>query len=623
MANKHPWNRFWTLYGILLAVYLYLGSGLFWRQIVEHQHFSAKEKQQSYRRILIPACRGNIYDRQGRLLAGSRPRFSLVIYLSELQREFTREYRRRTGQLRQNKLPIDIGGEWSQARLAVIGHHLKPIEDYLHREIPIDQRAVDCHYSRQVLLGMPIVADLSPEDSVKMIEFLPSDGPLRVEVTTTRHYPHGPSAAHVIGYASPTVDFDSDDLMGKQFKTFSERGTVGRAGIEESMNETLRGVSGGTIWLVDPSGQKNRQIFSQDAAKGTDVTLSIDIDLQHIAEEAVGEEIGCAILSDVQTGEILAMANSPSFDLNGLTPYIPTKTYEAITARGAWINQCTQGLYPTGSVFKLVAAELLLRKGMVDRNTTHPCPGHTSVGNRTIRCSNHYERGSISFPLAVAKSCNSFFVDLILRVPLEEFIGEIRRFGFGEKTAIELPHESRHSLVPTPKWKRDHGYSRWTDGDTANLVMGQGYFLATPLQVNMFTASLASRRCRTVPSILRTDAKKNTAVPEEELGLSDGAYAALVEGMRGCVSYGSGRRCQLDGVGVAAKTGTAQIRHDGQNSHLAWFTAFAPADEGKMPRVAVTVMLRESFNGRDYGGGSDAAPVAKKILHGYFQKYGP
>jgi penicillin-binding protein 2 len=339
--------------------------------------------------------------------------------------------------------------------------------------------------------------------------------------------------------------------------------------------------------------------------------------MQKAAEEALGDEIGCAILSDVWTGEVLAMANGPSYDLNSLTPNISRKTYDGLTAIGAWSNQAIQGLYPLGSVFKLVSAEALLRFGIVNRDTEHACEGMTTVGNRTIRCNNHFERGKLPFTLAIAKSCNSFIVDNIFAIPLEGFLEEIRRLGFGIPTGIELPNETGRSLVPSPAWKRSRGYGRWTDGDTANLALGQGYLLVTPLQVNAFTASLAARRERTKPTILLP---KSTGIilSLAPLGLSDSAYGALLDGMVDCVERGSGRRCKIDSMAIAGKTGTAQIRDGDHSSHLAWFTAFAPANS---PRAAVTVMVRERYDGRTYGGGSDAAPIAKKILEKFFEKY--
>ncbi|MDR0727979.1 MAG: hypothetical protein LBF26_03790 [Puniceicoccales bacterium] len=609
-----------TFYALLALAYIYLQGGLFWRQVVQHGKFLEKEQRQSHRRIIVSAPRGNIYDRNGQLLAGNKSQFSLVAYLSGLQGQFLTEYRQRVRNLRKNNLPVVVREERSQARFAVLRRLLEPVEKRINHPIPLDRKALDRHQAQKILLPMVLVENLSAEELAKIIEFLPADGPLQVETGTVRFYPNGSAAAHVIGYASPTTDIKVDDLVGKNFKTFSGRGIVGRAGVEASMEETLRGVNGGSIWIVDPAGRQTQRVFSQDVTRGGDITLSIDMNMQKIAEEALSGEVGCAILSDVQTGEILAMASEPSFNLNDLTPRIPSEVYQAITDRGAWLDQCIQGLYPPGSIFKLVSAAVLLRHNVVNRQTEHVCDGYTSVGNRIIRCNNHYERGRLPFVLALAKSCNSMPVDLILEhIPLQTFLQEIRDFGFGERTGIELPYETRRSLVPTPEWKKVHGYSRWVDGDTANLAIGQGYLLVTPLQINMFTASLAGRRSRTAPTIFR---RENGYILHQNvpLELDDEAYETFLDGMRGCVEYGSGRRCKVDGLSVAAKTGTAQIRQNGKNSHLAWITAFAPAGHGEIPKVAVTVMLCEPFDGKEYGGGREAAPVAQKILQSYFKR---
>jgi penicillin-binding protein 2 len=615
----HRKNRFLVFYALLIMVYAYLQGGLFWRQIIQHREFFAKEQRQNHRRVIISAPRGNIYARNGELLAGNKTQFSLVAYISGLQGQFWAEYRHRIRRLRENNLPVVASEERSQARLAVLRRHLESVEMWINHPISLECKTLDHHHSQKILLPLVLIENLSLEDLAKIIEFLPPDGPLQVETGTTRFYPHASTAAHVIGYASPTTDIKADDLAGKNFKTFAERSTLGRAGVEASMDETLRGINGGSIWIVDSAGRQIRRVFHRDVSRGKDVTLSIDIGLQKIAEEALAGEVGCAILSDVQTGEILAMASAPAFNPNDLTPRISQDIYRAITAKGAWLNQCIQGLYPPGSIFKLVSTEVLLRHNIVDRQTEHFCDGHTSVGNRIIRCNNHCERGRLPIVLAIAKSCNSMPIDLILgNIPLQKFIREIRDFGFGERTGIELPYEMRRSLVPTPDWKKKHGYSRWTDGDTANLAIGQGYLLVTPLQINLFTASLAGRRSRTTPTIFH-GTNGNTPMTASPLGLSDDAYETLLDGMRGCVEYGSGRRCKIDGLSIAAKTGTAQTHQGGKNSHLAWITAFAPAGRGETPRVAVTVMLCEPFDGKEYGGGREAAPVARKILQSYFQ----
>jgi penicillin-binding protein 2 len=605
-------ERLWRLRWIIFPIFLYLSGGLFFRQIIQHKKFTELGLRQSHRRLLQPAPRGNIYDRNGNLLAGNRPRFVLAIYLQELREEFADLYRSRVRALREEGRSFVPEEERSLARVAVVERYLDSVRP-LAAIAPVDRTALDRHFRQRPLLPFTLADDLSWDVFAALVEKLPPDGRLQLLTRSSRVYPNGPCGAHVLGYAAP-APVPPDDC---QYRTFSERTLVGRAGIEAAMDRLLRGKDGDEVLLVDPSGQREKVLHFSPLEPGKDLYLSLDLDLQRAAEDALGEEIGCAILSDVWTGEVLAMANSPSYDPNVLTPSISQKTYGQLTERGVWANQAIQGLYPPGSVFKLVSVEALLRFGVVNRSTVHPCEGTTRVGNRIIRCSNHLERGPLPFSLAVAKSCNSFVIDNIFSIPLEKFLEEIERLGFGALTGIELPHETGRSLVPSPRWKRSRGHGRWTDGDTANLAIGQGYLLATPMQVNALTASLATRRERTRPTVLRRDSLILSLSP---LGLSEESYGALLEGMVGCVNYGSGRRCRLEGISVAGKTGTAQVRDGLHNSHLAWFTAFAPAER---PQVAVTVMVREAYEGRSYGGGSDAAPVARKILKKYFEKFPP
>jgi penicillin-binding protein 2 len=601
-----------VLQGLVWAVFFYLAGGLILRQVVQHRKFCELERRQSCRRILRPAPRGNIYDRRGQLLAGNRPRFDLVVYLQELREEFSSECRRRMRRLRDRELAVDVARERSLARLAVLRRLLQPIAPFLSKPIDLQRQALDRHFAQTPLLPFSLRSDLGEEELAHLVEILPDGGPLQVETHISRHYPNGSLAAHAIGYAAPVADGEASRKF--PLRTFGERILAGRSGMELALDGKLRGRNGREIWIVDPAGSCRQLLFSQKPGRGEDVFLSLDLELQRVAEAALGDEVGCAILTDVRTGEVLAMANSPSYDLNRLTPFISAGTYAELTGLGVWLNQATQGLYPPGSIFKLVSVETLLRHGAVDRGTEHPCLGQTRVGNRIIRCNNHFERGPIPFTRAFAKSCNTLVIDRIFSVPLADFLAEIRRLGFGAPTGIELPNETTRSLVPDPAWKKARGHGTWTDGDTANLAIGQGYLLVTPAQINALTASIAANRERTPLTLLL---RSQPLASSQALGLDGEAYAALRDAMVECVEYGSGRRCQLPDLPIAAKTGTAQIRDGQRQSHLAWFTAFAPADA---PAVAVTVMLRESEAGRSYAGGSDAAPVARKILAAFFAR---
>lgn len=611
--NTPPVHRLRLIFFVLVAVYFYLAGGLFYRQIIRRRYYDSLEKRQSYRRILRTAPRGNIYDRNGNLLAGNRPQFSLMVHLIELRADFRRAYGERLRQLQEAGLEVHSDREQAWARFTVVQNYLKGINALLGTDYRVRSEDIERHFHRQLLLPMVLVRDLSTENFARLIEVLPVDGPLQLQVEAVRFYPHHSLAAHLIGYASPSDATGTDAIIGDDFRTFSGRRATGRSGVESFFDGRLQGRDGGEIWIVDPSGRQNRLIFAQEPVCGENLVLSLDLDLQRTAEAALGHEVGCLIVSRVQDGEILAMASHPTFDLNELTPRISEEVYRRIDGCGAWLNQAIQGLYPPGSAFKIATAVNLLVSQIVDGQSVEPCDGGTRVGNRTIACHNHYERGDIPFGLALAKSCNSFFVNSALRLELADFLAGLRALGFGGKNGLELPYESSRSLVPSPKWKRSHGYSRWTDGDTANLAIGQGFLLVTPLQINALTASIAAGRRRTNLSVLHPSPRPQ---PTEDLGLDPDQYDALVAGLCGCVEYGSGRRCRIDGLKIVGKTGTAQIFSQHRKSHLAWFTAFAPADA---PEIAVTVMVAEPVDAAgDYGGGSHAAPVARKIFLKYF-----
>lgn len=617
MSKKFRWNRLWTLYGLTFGLYCYLIGGLFYRQIFQYQSYISLATRQSYRRILLPAPRGNIYDRNGKLLAGTRPRFSLVIHLAELGEDFRREYRKLSREAQLNGRHEKHLA--ASARLSVVERYLEAVNRFLGIDQRVDGKQLERHFLQQPLLPYVLIEDLSTEAFARLTEELPVSGPLQLRTSTARFYPQNSLAAHVIGYASPTTFLPQDDVIGDGLKTFNERGTLGRAGIEQYCDSELRGYSGGEIWVVDPTGKKTHRVYSQDVTPGENIVLTLDASLQQVVEEALRNEVGCVVVSQVQTGEILALASSPSYNLNDLTPFIPQPVYERINREGGWFNQATQGLYPPGSSFKIVTYYSLLRRGLIDNKTTTLCNGGTSVGNRFIRCHNHFERGELVLERAFAKSCNSFCVRHVFDLALEDFLGDMRALGFGQKTGIEIPGESSHSLVPSPQWKKAHGYSRWTDGDTANLSIGQGFLLVTPLQMNAMTVAIATRRLLPRLTILggQKNKKRCDQISEEPLPISDEAYRTLIRSMCACVEYGSGKRCKIEGFSIAGKTGTAQIREKEGKSHLAWFTAFAPADD---PLIAVTVMIREKAGGRSYGGGMDAVPIARRIFRAYFSK---
>jgi penicillin-binding protein 2 len=341
--------------------------------------------------------------------------------------------------------------------------------------------------------------------------------------------------------------------------------------------------------------------------------LSIDRDLQAVAEQALATYTGSAIVIDVNSGEILAMANSPSYDQNSLYPSISKGVFDRISEDAGWLNQATQGLFPVGSAFKLVSAVAFIKSEEIDVEEEWLCIGKYSNGGRQLRCNNHPRGERINLRLAIGKSCNTYVFDRAIRVGHWAIAREAKKFGLGSKTEIELPYEAGGMLIPDALWKREHNFGDWLPGDTLNLAIGQGFVRTTPLNMCCFTASLAKNRYKTKPTIFRAVEKISAA---EQCLPTDG-HKFLVDAMVDCVEHYTGRRAKIDGIAVAGKTGTAQFKEFGRKRNLAWFTCFAPAYD---PEIAVTVLIREREDDLNYYGGSHAAPVAKKILLKYFEK---
>ena len=323
---------------------------------------------------------------------------------------------------------------------------------------------------------------------------------------------------------------------------------------------------------------------------------------------------------DVKTGEVIALVSRPSYDPNSLTPYITYKVDAEITERGAWLNRATSGLYPPGSTFKVVTAAAGLMSGAIDENSVKTCSGGYRVGSRIFPCNNRYGHGNLDLIGALAHSCNVYFYETGIDTGIETIADVAKTFGFGESTGIELKKEDswRRTIVATPEYKKKRRQYQgpWTNGDTANASIGQGFMLFTPLQVAAFTASFARGETRTKVSMLHdpnriTDSNYHGA---EKIPLTKSQYDTIFAGMLAAVERGTCRRAAIDGVKVAAKSGTAQATKDGRQLTLAWLIAFAPADA---PEVAISVLVEGEEPG-DVGGGKTAAPIAKAAFQKYF-----
>ena len=629
-SHKNYQPRVVFFYFVVVFLLLVLAGGLAYQQLFNRDRHRDSERVQNQRRILVPGPRGNIYDREGRLLVGNRPRFSVVLYLDELRPEFRREFIRIRKNYRDTgDKDLPTAPQLEQiARVSVVQRYLDQVNDILHRAATVDSADLVRHFARQLLLPYTLLDDLEPDDYAHLVEGLPVRSPLQVMASSTRYYPYGSAAAHTLGYVGVESDIEAEDFPGEDLKTFKMKGTVGRDGLEKVFDARLQGEAGGTIFRVDPTGYKiNPPLEKRLPVQGKSLVTSLDIDLQRVAEEAIGDRTGTAVALDIRTGEVLVLANKPDYNLSDTSPHISHEMWQSILDRGALLNQAIGGAYPPGSTFKILSAIAGLRSGRVTPDESLvDCDGVVKIGNKLFYCDNgrghHHD---VKLSEAIGNSCDIYFYEVGRLVGADSLAAEARRFHLDQRTGIELPNETSRMLMPTMAWKENQQGERWFPGDTANMSIGQGFVLVTPLDMACFAASVARNEVFTKPTILH---HPNAPFQHTEpIGLTPAQRSALIEGMVGTTVYGTAKGInalpayQVPGVRIAGKTGTAQKRvlKDGQigTINFAWFICFAPADH---PEIAVVVMLEGDTIGETFGGGLNSAPVANLILRKYFEK---
>ncbi|MDR0351673.1 MAG: hypothetical protein LBH49_03465 [Puniceicoccales bacterium] len=612
-------NRLILLYTILFSLGIFLATGLFWRQIICHEHFLQKERHQNLRRILIPAPRGNIYDRNGKLLAYNSPKHELQLYLPLLRQEFNREYGRLLKTTKASGLIINKKNLQFESRKNVTQKYIDQANALTGRNLVLSQSKIERHYNQELLIPLVIMDNLTDAEYVALAENIDMDSPLRLATEYIRNYPLGKSACHVIGYVTSTKDLPKNYSNSSNITTFRQYNKFGKAGIELIMNDLLSGTPGEEILSVDPAGFKAKTTEFKKPEKGQDCYISLDIDLQQVAEASIGDKTGSVVVLDVHSGEVLAMVSKPNYDLAKLSPRISNKVFDKISAKTGWLNRATQGLYPPGSIFKLLSSIAFLKSGVSSwaKTDTETCSGSTMIGTRKFRCDNNRAHGKIGLHEAIKKSCNVYFYNRSQKCGINAISNEAQRFGLDTKTGLELPYETSKMIVPTKDWKVARNLGPWLGGDSANTAIGQGYLRVTPLQMACFIASVARNETRTIPYIIHKKSRPSQSGQWEKIGLSDRDYTNLLLAFEEAVKGGTCWRAGIKGLRIAGKTGTAQVWEKGKKRNVAWFIGFAPVES---PKIAITIALQEKSESDSYYGSTHAAPVAKDTLSHYFSQ---
>lgn len=619
--------RILVFYAIIALLFAGLVAGLAYQQLTKVDEYSDRERQQNQRRVLFPGPRGNIYDRDGRLLVGNNHRFAVLLHLDELKAELRREQIRiyKAFVAAEGKKAAPTNAQLKQlSRVSLVQRYLDQINAILGRHEKVDARALHRHFESQLLLPYKLLDNLGLTDYARLIERLPVNSPLEVYAFNVRAYPHGSAAAHTLGYVRPDDAVDAEGLPGDDLTTFRMTGTSGRDGLEKWFDDHLQGQAGGRIYRVDPTGFKiSKPLDERKPVQGRHLTTSLDLDLQLTAEEAIGDRRGAAVALDVRTGEVLVMASKPDYNLNEFSPRASAEVVARMNEEGAWQNLALNASHPPGSTFKILTSIAALRRGILDPDqpVVH-CNRYLRIGSRLMPCYNgRSAHGDVLLREAVSGSCDIFYYQVGMLLTPDVLAAEARRMHFGRHTGIELPGENGRVLVPDPAWMQRERGIRWTDGETANISIGQGALLVTPLQMACFTASVARDQVHTQPTLLHQAGRPTQR--HESIGLTPLQRAALLDGMVECTVTGTAKTLSQVAAlripwAIAGKTGTAQIPG---RKNVAWFICFAPREN---PEIAVVVSLEGETAGEEYGGGAEAAPVAGAILRKYYEKkHGP
>lgn len=628
--------------GILLLLAL-LALRLWDVQILSGDYYRRLADQNRYRLVTIPALRGVIYDRTGVLLARNVPRFQVSLIPAYL--------------------PEDEGARqailWRLARLLDIPYQRKVSFGGLARTGQVPPAGL-WEREEEGRIYAPYVPIVLSQDVPREVAFYLEENHLDfpgvvVEVRGERSYPTGALTAHLVGY---TGAIPSDQLEEYQERGYKLDDVIGLTGIEAVYEDLLRGQKGMKYVEVDVAGREVRTVGDPLPPRpGYNLVLTLDLDLQTYVTRVLsdgmrvaGAEQGVAIVMDPRDGQILSMVSLPSYDNNLFVNGISVADFARLNRdpNRPLVNHAIAGQYPPGSTFKLVTAAAGLETGVIAGYTRLSCPldsGILWLPNKyfpddpklaqPFYCWIHVYgigHGPLDVVDALAQSCDIFFYEVaggygpdgFVGVGLEELARYAHLFGYGEQTGVDLPGELS-GLIPTAKWKRVNYGESWTTGDTYNMGIGQGYVLATPLQVLNAAAAIANGGTLYRPQLLYEVRDSEGRVVKtfepqviRQLDFDPETIRLIQQGLVDAVERGTAQRAQIPGLRVAGKTGTAEFYdprfppdEKGNLPTHAWFVAYAPADD---PQLAVVVFL---YNGGE--GSVSAVPIAAKILRYYFQ----
>lgn len=617
---------------LLFGVFTLL-AGLWHVQVISSNRFQANLDSQSYRTIRVPAVRGQIFDRNGRILAANRASFTINIYLEDLRHLFGPEYDR----LKTRKQE-ELGRKLSRperaplepmARFNVINSAAQSVANVIQRPIRLESRKVNRHWLTRRALPMPIAENLTQAEVARFAE-TPFDHPgISLDSQLRRHYPHNETAAHVLGYLM--IDHGMQTDIDTEFDHPMPGLRGGGTGVESVFDHYLRGAPGGKSVLVDHIGYRRNETMDQEPSPGDDLFLTIDLDIQKMAEEELAKVSphvrGAVVVMNPRNGDVLALVSAPAFDPNRF-PSVSTEywNYNNDPTRAAFRCRATQDNFPPGSIFKIVVALACLEKGTMRPNEIYQNKGYITVG-RPFK--DTAPPGPYDFHRAFIRSSNSYFIHNGLEARVRTIIEMGNRFFLGQPTKIPTWQDYAGNF---PKLESIRP-GKWFDGDTANLCIGQGPIDMTPLQAAIMTSAVSNGGSvywprlveRVTPHKSRINRKSRFNPPGRARGTLDVRPKNLnlvVKAMLADVEdtkEGTGKRAAVPGMRIGGKTGTAEIKKRGVViDKKTWFVSFGQYPGEAQPRYTVVVLVESGGSG-----GKTSAPVAGAIYRRLYERDKP
>ncbi|MBI1745022.1 MAG: penicillin-binding protein 2 [Acidobacteria bacterium] len=611
-ANKILVSRLKWIEWLIIVTFILFSTRLWQLQIIEGGRNTKLADQNGIRNITLMAPRGVIVDRKGRPLVINQPSYNAYLMRDRIKN--------RTETLQYLSQGLRL-----------------PEEDVLLR----------LEKFRSAPSFQPIV--IKEALSINDIAFIESHQVEHPEVRITheprRFYPYGSLAAHLIGYVG---EISESQLRGGDLPDPKPGDIVGKAGLEKQYNTLLMGKDGKKRVVVNSLGREISELSRQDPIIGTQLTLTLDLDLQLAAERLLEDKTGTVVALNPQNGEVLAMASHPAFDPNSFASHISVRDWQELLSNAdhPLQNRALQSMFSPGSVFKVIMAFAGLEENVLTPQTSVICSGGAYIYGNLFHC--HKVHGFVNLNRAIAASCNVFFYNLGKNLGIERIARHAMQLGLGRKTNIDLPDE-KSGLFPTPEWKERIQGEKWFAGETISVAIGQGSVTVTPIQLAKAISAIASGKISqphvllhpAVPTnptdtpqkkspadlftVLHADTNKETQYPmdgSQTVLLSDRNRQIVVRGMWSVVNEGgTGGAARITGLDVCGKTGTAQLISlkgkskltEGEKSrfeHNAWFVGFAPRDN---PELMIVVMVEHGG-----AGGRASAPIAGALFREYF-----